>query len=217
MGYMLIRSGRRTLALEINSRGELVVRAPQNMPIGDIEDFIKQKQGWIREKQSAARARSEQARALEWCNGAVLPYLDGYIAVKACDARAPKLEGGTLCLPQKKDLRAEGRRWLKARAEELLPQRVAHWARVMKLAPKRLVWSSAKCRWGSMKSDGTLRLNLALMHCPWEAIDYVIVHELAHMRVSNHSPEFHALVRAYLPDADARREAMKRMGAYTAI
>ncbi len=193
------------------------MRAPFNMPLCDIEAFIKAKNDWIIEKQTAAIDRADKAEELHWRDGAVLPYLGQNVTVRLETARLPKLENGTLYLPRCRSLRTEGRRWLTDRAKELLPQRVAHWARIMHLSPARLEWSGAKRRWGSMSSDGTMRLNIALMHCPWDAIDYVIVHELAHIKVPNHSPAFHALVRSYLPDADVRRASMKKMSLYTEI
>mgnify|MGYP003294350676 CR=1 FL=1 len=75
----------------------------------------------------------------------------------------------------------------------------------------------AKTRWGSMKSDGSLRLNAALMHCPPPLIDYVIVHELSHRVHMNHSPAFHAHTEKYLPDARQRRAALKQCGAYLTL
>lgn len=217
MEYMLIRSGRKTLALEINAGGRLVARAPARMPARDIEAFIEMKRAWISQKQAQAKARAAEREALCWRDGAVLPYLGGSITVRVSGAGKPELSGGVLTLPQKGDTRDNGRCWLTERAEELLPARVAHWARVMRVSPSRLLWSRAECRWGSMSREGVMRLNIALMHCPFEAIDYVIVHELAHMLVCDHSPRFHALVRAYLPDADARRAAMRPMSGYTRI
>ena len=87
----------------------------------------------------------------------------------------------------------------------------------MGLQVKSIRYTAAKRRWGSMRADGCLRLNAALMHCPMELCDYVIVHELAHLPHPDHSPAFHALVRATLPHADALRARMRDFAGVTML
>lgn len=82
---------------------------------------------------------------------------------------------------------------------------------------RSITYTAAKRRWGSMRADGCLRLNAALMHCPMALCDYVIVHELAHIVHPDHSPAFHALVRTTLPDADALRVRMRAFGGVTGL
>ena len=89
--------------------------------------------------------------------------------------------------------------------------------RRMGLQVKSIRYTAAKRRWGSMRADGCLRLNAALMHCPMELCDYVIVHELAHIVHPDHSPAFHALVRSVLPGADALRVRMRDFAGVTAL
>ena len=85
------------------------------------------------------------------------------------------------------------------------------------LQVKSISYTAAKRRWGSMRADGCLRLNAALMHCPMELCDYVIVHELAHIVHPDHSPAFHALVRSVLPGADTLRARMRDFAGVTAL
>lgn len=96
------------------------------------------------------------------------------------------------------------------RAKEILPQRTAYWSQRMGLYPTQIHITSARRRFGSCSSEGHICYSWRLMQYPPEAIDYVVVHELAHLKHMNHSPAFHALVAKYLPDHKARRALLKR-------
>ena len=104
---------------------------------------------------------------------------------------------------------AEKRAYI-ARAKELLPQRVAHYSRVMGLYPTQVRITGAKTRFGSCSATGHICFSWRLMQYPPEAIDYVVVHELAHLKHMNHSPAFHALVASVLPDHKQRRALLRR-------
>ena len=95
-------------------------------------------------------------------------------------------------------------------AKELLPERVDYWSRRMGLYPTQIRITSARRRFGSCSSQGHVCFSWRLMQYPMEAIDYVVVHELAHLKHMNHSPAFHALVARYLPDHKARRALLRR-------
>jgi len=102
---------------------------------------------------------------------------------------------------------------LRAQAKELLPQRVAHFAGRMGVSPARVSVTGARTRWGSCSSKGTLNFSWRLMLAGEAEIDYVVVHELAHLREMNHSPRFWAVVEAALPDYGQRRLRLKRLQA----
>ena len=95
-------------------------------------------------------------------------------------------------------------------AKEILPQRTAFWSARMGLSPTQIRITSARRRFGSCSSEGHICYSWRLMQYPPEAIDYVIVHELAHLKHMNHSPAFYALVAKYLPDHKARRALLKK-------
>lgn len=103
----------------------------------------------------------------------------------------------------------EERTALIARAKEYLPARVAHWSAVMGLTPAGVKITSARTRFGSCSGRGNLCFSFYLMQYPPEAIEYVVVHELAHLRQRDHSPAFYALVERYLPDWRARMALLK--------
>ena len=95
-------------------------------------------------------------------------------------------------------------------AKEILPQRTAFWSARMGLTPTQIRITSARRRFGSCSSEGHICYSWRLMQYPPEAIDYVIVHELAHLKHMNHSDAFYALVAKYLPDHKARRALLKK-------
>ena len=95
-------------------------------------------------------------------------------------------------------------------AERILPRRTAFWSARMGLSPTQIRITSARRRFGSCSSEGHICYSWRLMQYPPEAIDYVIVHELAHLKHMNHSPAFYALVAKYLPDHKARRALLKK-------
>ena len=96
------------------------------------------------------------------------------------------------------------------RAKEILPQRTAYWSQLMGLYPTQIRITSARRRFGSCSSEGHICYSWRLMQYPPEAIDYVVVHELAHLKHLNHSPAFHALVASVLPDHKQRRALLRR-------
>lgn len=169
-GYTLVRSSRRTLAVEITREGAVVVRAPRRLPQREIDRFLAERADWI-----------ETHRARQLARLAAHPEPD----------------------------EAE-RAALIARAKAELPARVAHYAAVMGLHPTGVTITGARTRFGSCSAKNRLSFSWRLMQYPDVAIDYVVVHELAHIAHKNHGPQFYACVAAVLPDYKARWAMLKR-------
>ena len=206
--YRLIRSDRRTLSISIDREGALVVHAPKRMSLKEIEVFIVQKQRWIREKQEAAQQRIPVCPLLE--DGAAIPFWGETLIIAFGDVKKAVRKDGILWLPKAGDAAQNARKWRMKQARTLILPRVEYWAAQTGLRPAKIAFGSAKTRWGSMNAQTrSLRLNAALIHCPQDIVDYVIVHELVHIIQPNHSAAFHAAVRGFLPDADRRRSALK--------
>lgn len=210
--YRLIRSKRRTLSISVDGEGALVVRAPLRMPVWEIEAFLGQKQRWIAQKQALAHSRERFVLQQD----ANMPFNGGFLRIRMCSVPMGMDREGWLLLPAERPLEA-AKAWRRQRAEQLLAPRIAHWAGVTGLIPSSVHYTNAQKRWGSMNSRRQLRLNTALVHCPPDCQDYVIVHELCHIAQPNHSPAFHALVRSFLPQADAIRAKLKPLGSCTTL
>ena len=214
-GYPLLRSNRRSISITVSREGQVTIHAPLYAAEGDIRAFVEAKKEWIEKAQGKQQQRREQAPV--FAVGSEMPYLGRAVLVSTGDVEVAQLHGSQLILPKSGDPRRHALNWLAQQARELLPDRITQWSKVMGIYPSSLTIANPKTRWGSMKSDGSLRLNVALMHCDPALIDYVIVHELSHMRHMDHSPAFHAHVARYLPDAENRRKALKQLGGYLTL
>lgn len=167
--YTLLRSRRRTLAIEVQRDGTVLVRAPMHTPQKTIDEFLARRSEWIAQAQQRQRQR--------------------------CEAYPPLSPAEIAQLRQK--------------AKEILPDKVAYWAKIMGVAPTGLKITAAQKRFGSCSGKNSLCFSLYLMRYPEAAIDAVVVHELAHIRHKNHSPAFYAEVARYLPDYRQRAQLLK--------
>jgi predicted metal-dependent hydrolase len=99
--------------------------------------------------------------------------------------------------------------WLQRQAKRVFEERCQHYVQQLRVSYTRLSLSSAQTRWGSASADGSIRLNWRLIHFAMPTIDYVVVHELAHLREMNHSPKFWDVVRSVVPDYQEARGTLK--------
>ncbi len=182
------------------------------------------------------------AHTIEWRDGASLPFLGQTLVLKLDPAHGfaaagAELTGGdsslsgaangalpeqqtpmVLCLslPQHASpdqIRDGVQAWLMRQARQLFQQRLDHFAPLLGVQWKKLALSNAGTRWGSAKSDGSIRLNWRLVHFSMSVVDYVVAHELSHLREMNHSPRFWDTVQSVLPDYAALRQQLKNEAA----
>jgi predicted metal-dependent hydrolase len=216
--YALKRSARRSIGFAIDSTG-LTITAPRWVTLADIETAITEKQRWIFTKLIEWQTRVEQ-RALpkvDWKDGAEVPYLgqplrvtlgapQGVLAFSAKDA-ALQVPLPLQADPQQIKDRVQG--WLQGEAKRLFGERLAIYAEKLGVNYRAYALSSAATRWGSCSSDGKIRLNWRLIHFPLSIIDYVVAHELAHLREMNHSPRFWQTVESIFPEFREARQTLK--------
>ena len=216
--YALKRSARRSIGFAIDSTG-LTITAPRWVTLADIETAITEKQRWIFTKLIEWQTRVEQ-RALpkvDWKDGAQVPYLGQPVHVRLGSPQgtlAFSAEDSALQVPlplqadpqQIKD-RVQG--WLQGEAKRVFGERLAIYAEKLGVNYRAYALSSAATRWGSCSSDGKIRLNWRLIHFPLSIIDYVVAHELAHLREMNHSPRFWQTVDSIFPEFREARQTLK--------
>lgn len=225
IGFMLLRSRRRSIGFVIADDG-LRVTAPNWVTLGQIDEAVREKARWILSKLRDWHARREQLALAQtrWEAGGELPYLGKRIVLKlGADCRQAYLDGNAdapepgstlwLALPAHADsgrIRDAAQAWLQQRAGTLFGERLAHFLALTGLKISRWRLSSAATRWGSCTSDGVIMLNWRLIHFSPDIIDYVIAHELAHLREMNHSQDFWAEVGNILPGFEAAKKVLKR-------
>ena len=170
MQYSIIRSRRKTVALEVTRKLEIIVRAPLRFPQQKIESFVQNNLGWI-----------EKAIQKQQQHESTYP--------EPTDA-------------EQKQLREQ--------AKNHIPQRVAYYSAVMGLVPTGIKITSAKRRFGSCSAKNSLCFSWRLMQYPPDAIDYVVVHELAHIVHKNHGAAFYKLIAKYMPNYNEHRATLRK-------
>ena len=211
--YTLRRARRRTLGLTIDHRG-LRVGAPYRTSLAEIENMIRKHADWVAQKLDEWRARRRPAPQ-PLADGARLPYLGGWLEIRlgqgsgqACWAA----DGVLTLLPRSPDdAGVVLGKALRRRALAVFGERLAAQAARFGIAAPRLALSSARTRWGSCSLKSGIRLNWRLIHGEPRLIDYVIVHELAHLTEMNHGARFWAIVERYFPEHRDARDALKRL------
>lgn len=194
----LLRSRRRSIGLEVTRDARLIVRAPIRISLREIKDIVLKKRNWILKKQAFVRR----------CRDRYLPgdFIDGenyYYLGRLC--RLGQAEGQ----PVKGSLAG----WYRAAAYEKIKERADRYAGMTGLAYSGLKISNAGSRLGSCSAEGNLSFSWRLIMVPLEIIDYVVVHELAHLEVRNHSGAFWDKVRSIMPDYKPRSTWLKENNA----
>ena len=170
--YKIIRSNRKTIAIQVDESGEVIVRAPYFCSKRKIAGFVQSKNEWI------IKARQKQyERTNRLCNA---------------------------------ELSDEQVKLLKKTAKSVLSDKVIYYSSLMGVEPAKVTITSARKRFGSCNSKGNICFSYRLMLYPDEAIDYVVVHELAHLAELNHSKSFYDIVRHVLPDYKEREKILKQ-------
>ena len=167
--FILKRSRRKTLALEINRHCEIIVRAPLHLSKKKIDAFVSEHEEWIEKNLEKVRQRAEK----------------------------------------KEELSEAEIKELRRKAMEYLPARTEYYAKIMGVEYTSLKITSAKTRFGSCSAKNGICYSLYLMQKPLEAVDYVVVHELAHTVHHNHSKQFYAFIEKFMPDYKERNRLLK--------
>ena len=222
VAYELRRSARRSIGFSVGPTG-LAVSAPKSVALRDIDHALREKSAWILRKLQETRERQQriEAASVAWQDGTVLPYLGGSLQLKTDPALAgtalrvavpgsmPALALAVAHAASPAQIQRAVQIWLMRQAKPLFAARLDHFAPHLDVQWRKLSLSSATTRWGSASTSGAIRLNWRLMHFKPAVIDYVVVHELSHLRVMDHSPRFWATVRSVMPDYAELRAQLK--------
>ncbi len=158
--YNIIRSRRKTLAIQVNEQGEITVKAPYFCSKKQIDAFMEDKRVWL---EKTVKAQLEKAK-------------------------------------NKKDYSTEDIEALRKKAKEILPLKVSYYSEIMGVTPTAVKINSAKKRYGSCSGKNSLNFSLYLMDKDEEFINYVVIHELAHIKHHNHSKDFYSFIEKFMPD-----------------
>ncbi|MBN2323190.1 MAG: M48 family metallopeptidase [Spirochaetes bacterium] len=211
----IIRSKRKTLSIEVTRDARLLVRAPLRMPRETIDRFVAQKRGWIEKKKREAQKKRASAAPKRFEKGEKYLYLGRSYPLKIVENGKMSLsfsDGFVLSVNRWADARMLFVEWYKARATEVIQERLLYYADLSGIEYTLFRITSAQKRWGSCNSRGNLHFAWRLVMAPLDVVDYVVVHELAHIVEKNHSARFWHRVECILPDYRTRRAWLKKNG-----
>lgn len=230
VAFRLVRVRRRSIGFVVDSEG-LTVRAPTRVSLREIDAALLEKRGWVVSRLAEQRERGLRAAAarIVWRDGATIDYLGAPLVIVLDPRRALGSEHAALVesvvasdprqlligLPRdagEERIRDAVQSWLQTEARRVFATRAAHFAERLGVRVMRLALSSATTRWGSASADGSVRLHWRLIEHPLATIDYVVAHELAHLREMNHGPRFWRIVESVVPDHAEQRARLRHAG-----
>jgi predicted metal-dependent hydrolase len=230
VAYCLKRGKRSTIGMSVGPDG-LDVRVPRWVSVGAVEVVLLEKAEWIVRKLQEMQERQlhMQSTIIQWRDGAVLPFLGSEVVLRFDASHSFSNCGAILNIDtdpvtgkaqqvlkvaisqtaSQPQIRDAVQAWLMLQAKQNFTQRLNQFAPNLGVRWTKLSLSNANTRWGTASADGAIRLNWRLIHFKQDIIDYVVVHELSHLRVMNHSPLFWDTVRTVVPDYAQLREQLR--------
>jgi hypothetical protein len=223
--YSIVRSRRRkkTIEITLDPKEGVLVAAPADTPPKKIEDVVRRRAAWI---VRSSTERVLRARRKEFVSGESLPYLGRQVRLFVDSSNVRRVQvrfdhwSFRITVPS--TLTGEARRaaiesaitsWYTNRARDRLRDRVERWAAILGQSGPRVLTRNQRQRWGSCSPDGTLRFNWRIVMAEPALIDYVVAHEMLHLRIRDHSTLFWTEMARAMPDYRLRRAKLKEIGA----
>jgi hypothetical protein len=220
--FVIRRSARRaTVALTVDA-GKLVVTAPAETTIDRLNAVVRHKGPWVVQRIGHARELPAPLSAREFVSGETVRYLGRQYRLNVVDgAGTPRIRGGWYHVPIPPGLSDPARPHevrtrligsLREHASLYLPDRLAELCCRLRIERPSIIVREQRKRWGSCDATGILRINWRIIQAPIALVDYVLVHELAHLEHRSHGPAFWRTVELWLPDYEARRKRLRVLG-----
>jgi len=215
----VIRTGRRKTASVKVQEGKVSVAVPKSLSDSHIEALVAKKARWIREK-LLLQSEAEPVKPKEYVSGECFTYLGRNYRLKVESGKpvSVKLQQGRLWVrvpggrsnPEK--VKYALIQWYRTHAEEKLREKAERYARIIGVSPAAIGIKTFKSRWGSCDSRGLVQFNWKIIIAPNRIVDYLVVHELCHLKQHNHSPKFWKCVESVFPDYRECKEWLKKNG-----
>lgn len=222
LAYAIRRSRRRkkTVAVTVDADGSVLLVAPEQFPTTSLDALVRRKAPWIAQRLRRLQSHDPPPAPREFVSGESVRYLGRHYRLKVAAGATgdAKLRGGWLLVPvpdgtdRAPHVRSALVDWFRRRAGERLPERVAAWRARAGVEMPRVVVANQQKRWGSCDRHGTIRLNWRIIQAPMRLVDYVVVHELVHLRHPGHGRDYWQAVGRVLPDYERRREDLRQRG-----
>lgn len=223
--YTVVKTRRKTIGITIDMNGEIKVSAPLRISVKQIKEVVQKKADWIIKKVNEVRERNSNTVCREFISGEKLLYLGKEYTLEIVekdsgqaevlmqeDTMAVYISQGLLEESRKQAIKEALIKWYRQRFAEIVKDRIEKYSLQLKVAPCKVVIKDQKTRWGSCSKKGNINLNWRLIMALLHIIDYVVVHELCHLKVMNHSKDFWNLVESILPNYHESRKWLKVNG-----
>lgn len=220
----IVRSAkRRSISIEVRN-AQVAIRAPLRAPEAVLWAFAQEKAAWIRKKiHEQLQVAEEPPPVVEYKTGSLLQFMDDSLnlvlgrgslsAVKRVDNQLHILLSQRSRKPEQQQIRELLARWYQQQAQDILAQKTEQLARQMGLKYQQVIIKATRSKWGHCTSRGVIQYNWHILLAPEAIVDYLVAHEVSHLRHHNHSSEFWSLVASVCPDYQALRQWLKRQGA----
>ena len=218
--YILQLSTRRkTVALEVRPAGVFVL-APTSICLAWLDDWLRERRVWVEQKMLAQQQRLQESSAIIWRSGMVLPYRGHDYVLKVLEGPAEvKIQGTSVCVGLGRSVKPESDRikdlltaWLRQQAEQVLTEKTHALADKIQRQCGQVTIRLTKSKWGHCTSKGNIQYSWPIMLAPESVIDYLVAHEVSHLRHANHGAQFWSLVCLLHPTAMDDRQWLKRHG-----
>ena len=210
-------SRRTTVGITVDRDGSLHLHAPAGCPPDALAAWAHSKRMWVYRKLAEKDLLLSARPTKEFVTGEGFPYLGRSHRLLVADAESVRMDRGRIVMPREAITNGAASmaliRWYRTRGEHWLPGRLVPWAARMGLKPGAVEVRDLGYRWGSSSSNGTLNVHWATLQLLPRLIDYVLVHELAHIAHPQHTPQFWATVERALPDYERRKDDLAAVGA----
>ena len=220
--YSIRRSPKRkkTVAVTVGPDGDVLIVAPPHLSTDELDGIVTRKAEWIVRRLRNTQAHGSALTQREFVSGETILYLGRHYRLKVHpeEGGEAKLRGGWLHVhaapgpQQKTDVQDGVIAWFRRHASERLPERVEAWRSKIGVPMAPVIVSDQQKRWGSCDRNGTIRLNWRIIQAPMRLVDYVVVHELVHLRHRGHDREYWQALGRVIPDYERRREELTRYG-----
>ncbi len=217
---LIIRSKRKSFGLEVKPDGQLIVRAPKIATDADVQAVLTHKAQWIEQARATVKHKFPNYRAKTFQPGEKFWYLGHEYPLKLTERHHPLLEldGSFLLARQAQDhAREVFIEWYREQTRQITADLIAQYVQAHAFKVNQVRITSARTRWGSCSGKNNLNFTYRLSMAPLPVIDYVVVHELVHLNVRNHSPAFWNAVAAIMPNFKEKRDWLKRHGAQLSL
>ena len=206
--FNVIRTKRKTIGLSITKEGRLLVRAPLFVSEREIEKVVQKHQSWIEKNRLKMACMSAVKESFAYRDGQVLPVLGHAYPIMTGEGKKAVFTGEAFLLPMGNREKTVAL-WYKKQAKEILGARTDIYSRIMGLNPVEIKITSAKTRWGSCSAKNALCFSWRLLCAPPMSVDSVVVHELAHIKMKNHSKAFYREIEKVMPDYRTHHQILK--------